>query len=513
MIPVLSVSEMRRIDEKAIGNNSAIGYSYMLRAGVGLYDEVKRLTAPDRTKGEIAVFCGKGNNGGDGFVVARLLLEAGYRVMCFGLCSPDQFKGEARMAFDQYSARKGNFLLLDDSEDLCNLPKYTLIIDALLGTGLSGNPHGIFAEAIDAINQSGVPVLAVDTPSGLDNDCGVPGIPCIKAHTTVAMGFPKIGAFFYPGKTYVGDYRTKDLGYPDEIVDGNLANAFLPTPGILRKLLPARKPWGSKFDHGIVTMVCGSRGMTGSAALASIAALRTGCGMVHVVSPQSVIPVLSAQLMEIVLHGIAETDNGTPALGAVSGIVDLSKKSHTLCIGPGISHEEETGRLVRELVSAIEIPIVLDADGINAYKGHASELKNKKSQLLITPHKGEWSRLFGALPENPMDAITTLKDTAREYGLTILYKGCPTIVADPRGKAYLLPVGNSGMATAGSGDVLSGIITSLVAQGCGLTDAAVLGAYLHGEAGNAARNELGEYSMIAGDIVKNIYKAIISPVE
>jgi NAD(P)H-hydrate epimerase len=428
--------------------------------------------------------------------------------MCFGLCSPDQFKGEARLAFDQYTARKGNFLLLDDSEDLCSLPKYTLIIDALLGTGLKGNPHGLFAEAILAINQSGVPVLSVDTPSGLDNDNGNPGNPCIKANVTVAMGFPKIGAYFYPGKSYIGNYCIKDLGYPDEIVEETQPGFFLPTPENLRKLLPTRKPWGSKFDHGIVTMVCGSRGMTGSASLASIAALRTGCGMVHVASPQSVIPILSAQLMEIVLHGIAETDNGTPALSSVSGIVDLSKKSHSLCIGPGISHEEETGKLVRELVKAIEIPIVLDADGINAYKGHASELKNKKSQLLITPHKGEWSRLFGALPENPMDAITTLKDTAREYGLTILYKGSPTLVADPNGKAYLLPFGNSGMATAGCGDVLSGIISSLVAQGCGLTDAAILGAYLHGEAGNAAGNEFGEYSMIAGDIVDNIYKAI-----
>jgi yjeF C-terminal region, hydroxyethylthiazole kinase-related/yjeF N-terminal region len=507
MIPVLSVSEMRRIDEKAIGNNVAIGYSYMLRAGECLFDEVKRL-APYNSHGEIAVMCGKGNNGGDGFVAARLMLEAGYHVMCFGLCHPDKLQGEARMAFDQYSAGKGNFLLLDDSEDLCNLPKYTLIIDALLGTGLNGNPKGIFAEAIDAINQSGVPVLAVDTPSGLDNVRGVPGIPCIKAHTTVAMGFPKIGAFFYPGKTYVGDYRIKDLGYPDDIVDDTPPDVFLPTPEFLRSLLPARKPSGSKIDHGIVTMVCGSQGMTGSAALASSAAMRTGCGMVHLASPQSVIAVLSALLVEIVLHGITETDNGAPASGALGVILDLSKKSQSMCIGPGISHEEETGRLVRELVQAIEIPMVLDADGINAYKGRVSELKNRKSKLLITPHKGEWSRLFEALPENPVDVIKTLKDKAKEYGLTILYKGSPTLVADPQGKAYLLPFGNSGMATAGSGDVLSGIITSLAAQGCGLTEAAILGAYLHGEAGNAARNEFGEYSMIAGDMVKNIYKAI-----
>ena len=507
MIPVLSVSEMRRIDEKAIGNNVAIGYSYMLRAGECLFDEVKRLV-PDSRQGEIAVMCGKGNNGGDGFVAARLLLEAGYQVMSFGLCHPDQLKGEARMAFDQLSARKGNFLLLDDLADLCNLPKYALIIDALLGTGLNGNPKGIFAEVIDAINQSGVPVLAIDTPSGLDNDRGVPGIPCVKAHTTVAMGFPKIGAFFYPGKSYIGNYCIKDLGYPDEIVDEVLPDIFLPGHEILRRLLPARKPSGSKTDHGVVTMVCGSQGMTGSAALASMAAMRTGCGMVHMAAPQSVIAVLSTLLREIVLHGVIETDNGAPASGAAGGILDLSEKSQSMCIGPGISHEEETGLLVRKLVQTIEIPVVLDADGINAYKGRVSELKNHASKLLITPHKGEWSRLFGTMPENPLDIIKTLKETAKEHGVAVLYKGSPTLVADAQGKAYVLPFGNSGMATAGSGDVLSGIIASLAAQGCGLTEAAILGAYLHGEAGNAARNEYGEYSLIAGDMIKNIYKAI-----
>jgi NAD(P)H-hydrate epimerase len=322
------------------------------------------------------------------------------------------------------------------------------------------------------------------------------------------MGFPKIGAYFYPGKSFIGNYCIKDLGYPDEIVEETRPNFFLPTSENLRKLLPARKPSGSKFDHGVAAMLCGSKGMTGSAALASIAALRTGCGMVHLASPQSAIPALSAMLKEIVLHAMAETDNGAPAFDAFGPITELAKTSQCLCIGPGISHEEETGRLIRELVKAIEIPIVLDADGINAYKARAYELKNKKSSLLITPHKGEWSRLFGALPDSPINAVKTLKEKAQEYAMTILYKGNPTLVADPSGKAYLLPFGNSGMATAGCGDVLSGIITSLVAQGCGLTDAALIGAYLHGEAGNAARNEFGEYSMIAGDIVDNIYKAI-----
>ena len=500
MIPVLSVAQMRRIDEKAINNNAAIGYSYMLRAGAGVFDAIKTM-APDCRQGEIAVICGKGNNGGDGFVAARLLLEAGYRVMCYGLVRPGELTQEAKLAYDEYSACEGNFLLLDDAADISGISRSVLIVDALLGTGLSGNPHGIFAEIIDAVNQSGIPVVSIDTPSGLDNDRGVPGKPCIRATVTVAMGFPKIGAYFYPGKASIGEYRIKDLCYPDEIVEEIQHGLFLPTPEKLKKLMPGRKPAGSKFDHGVVCMLCGSTGMTGSAVLASKAAMRTGCGMVHLFCPTSALPALSMNCIETVMHGIAEIGAGRPAFAALDTLRSFASTAQSLCIGPGISHEEETGRLVRALVAQAQRPVILDADGINAYKDRAEELKKRQSTLLITPHRGEWGRLFPPLPEAPLDAVEALKGKAADYAMTILYKGSPTIVADPRGRAYLLPFGNSGMATAGCGDVLSGIIASLVAQGCDLTDAAVLGAYIHGRAGGEAARLFGEYSMIASDLL------------
>ncbi len=503
MIPVLSVSQMRAIDEKAIGGDIAAGYSYMLKAGLGLFEAIQKM-APDKRAGEIAVFCGKGNNGGDGFIISRLLLEADYHVMCFGLCPPSELQREAKLAFDHYIARKGNFLLLDDYADLCNLSRYFLIVDALLGTGISGNPRGLFAEIIEAINQSGVPVLSVDTPSGLDNDRGVPGSPCIKAKKTVAMGFPKIGAFFYPGKSSVGEYFIKDLGYPEELIDGQHPNLFLPTLKTVKKLVPPRKPSGSKFDHGLVACLCGSRGMTGSAALASMAALRTGCGMVHLFSPKSAVAPLSSKLLEVVLHEIDETTAGTPGLSAFDAIMRSIDTMQALCIGPGVSHEDETAKLVRQLVTAARCPIVLDADGINAYKGNVSALANRKSRLVITPHRGEWERLFPPLSASPIDSVRTLLETATQYEMTILHKGSPTIVAGPGNVAYLLPYGNSGMATAGCGDVLSGIIASLIAQGCGVTDAAALGAYIHGLAGEAASETFGEHSMIASDLLSAV---------
>jgi hydroxyethylthiazole kinase-like uncharacterized protein yjeF len=507
MIPVCTVAQMRKIDEIAIAGNTAAGFSYMMEAAAGLFDAARRLVSTPRC-GDIVIVCGKGNNGGDGFAVGKLLLGAGYKVMCYSLCRPDDLRNEARLAYESYVGSAGNFLVLDDVADLVNLSKSSLIIDALLGTGLKGDPREFLAEVIDAINSANVPVLSVDTPSGLDNDRGVPGTPCVKAAVTVTMGFPKIGAYFYPGRTNVGTLCIKDLGYPQEIVEKNRSCIFLPTFQDLKKMLPLRKPAGSKFDHGVAVILAGSRGMTGSAALASASALRTGCGMAHLVSPLGAIPVLGVKCTEVVLHGVEETPAGSVALSASDSILSLAKNAQVLCIGPGISRSEETGLLTRLLVAQSAVPIVLDADGINAFKGRTELLKKHIAPLVITPHAGEWARLFGPTPAAPIEIVDELKKRSQEFSMTILYKGNPTIIADPSGTVYLSPYGNSGMATAGCGDVLSGIITSLAAQGSNVTDAAVLGAYIHAKAGDEAAKELGEYSMMAGDVEENIYKAM-----
>jgi ADP-dependent NAD(P)H-hydrate dehydratase / NAD(P)H-hydrate epimerase len=507
MIPVLTVSQMRKIDEQAIGKDPDVGFRYMLRAGEGLFDAVRELV-PDPKSGDVAILCGKGNNGGDGFTVGKLLIEAGYTIMCYALCQPEDLIGEAKIAFEKYDDVEGNFLVLDDVADLEALSKCSLIIDAILGTGIKGDPHGVSAEVIEAINNAGVRILSVDTPSGLDNDTGAMGQRCVKATMTVAMGFPKIGSFFYPGRSHVGILRHKALGYADTIVEKNASSVFLPELDELKKMLPPRKPAGSKFDHGLCLMLCGSRGMIGSAALASISALRSGCGMVHLASPESAVSILATKLTEVVLHGIEETKSGTPALAAAEFLLEKSTICQALCVGPGLSHEEETARLVRRLVENSAIPVVLDADGINAYKGKSRELGNHAAPLVITPHSGEWSRLFGTLPPRPADMAEALHETAKKYDMTILCKGNPTVVAAPSGSVFLSPYGNSGMATAGCGDVLSGIITSLVAQGVFAADAAVLGAFIHAKAGDAARDARGEYSMIASDVMDNIHKAI-----
>jgi NAD(P)H-hydrate epimerase len=503
MIPVVTTEQMRLIDDQSIGGDRATGYSYMVKAGMGLFDAVVEMNL-NRDKDEIAIVCGKGNNGGDGYVVGRMLIDKGYNIMCYGLSDGESLSGEARVAYDDYIAAEGNYFHIDDIADLEGFGRFTLIIDALLGTGVKGAPRGLYAELIKLIRTSAKPVISVDTPSGLNNNTGQPSKPAVKADCTVTMGFPKIGQLFYPGRSFIGKLIIKDLGYPFEVVEKNGSSTFLPTLDDLKSLLPPRKPAGSKFDHGLALLLCGSKGMTGSAELASQAALRSGCGMVHLAIPESIVSILSTKLTEPVLHPIAETPKGTPAYKNAGPIIEKSASMQAALIGPGISFNFSTCRLVRDLAAKLLIPVVLDADGINAFKGHTKELKKHSHELVITPHIKEYERIFSTLPSEPNLLIEQLVKNAKALSMTIVLKGNPTVVADKGGKTYILPVGNSGMATAGSGDVLSGIITSLIAQGCKPVDAAVLGAAVHGLAGEKASEKYGEYSVVAGDLVEYI---------
>jgi NAD(P)H-hydrate epimerase len=503
MILILTTSQMRRIDEEAIDGDVSVGFRYMRMAAQGLFVTVSELIK-EPSREQVAIVCGKGNNGGDGFVLGSLLLDNGYKPMCFGLCDPEQLTGEAGKAYEEYLSKSGNFFRIMDTEDLKGFSDFTVIVDAILGTGITGDPHGLAAEAITIINKCGKKVVAVDTPSGLNNDTGEIGYPTVMATVTVAMGYPKIGQLHFPGRQCIGRLIVKDPGYPDEIVGRNNSKVYAPAKADLRRMIPPRKSAGSKFDHGLAFMLCGSRGMAGSAALAARAAHRTGCGMVHLAAPRSAAAVLAVKLTETVIHQIDETEDGSLAIDALQWIAGQANNMHAVLIGPGISHNIETSRLVRDCITRLNKPVVLDADGISAFKGCPELLSKRLCELVITPHEGEWRRVFGQLPAAPVERIGVLVEKARLFSMTILYKGNPTVVALPDGRAFIIAVGNSGMATAGSGDVLSGIIVSLIAQGCTSGDAAVLGACIHGLAGDNARARLSEYSIIAGDLVEHI---------
>ncbi|GBU27217.1 hypothetical protein R84B8_00743 [Treponema sp. R8-4-B8] len=511
---VLTTAQMKLVDQLAIAGNTETGYSYMCSAGKHIYQTalamLDKTAAKDANK-NIAVICGKGNNGGDGYVAARLLQEAGINVDCFSVCDTKELSGEAALAFKDYASfKKSAVRILTSNDKLPDFNNYGLIIDAMLGIGASGEPRGLYADVIKAVNSCKTSVLAVDTPSGLDCDNGKRASSCIKADYTMAAGFLKLGQFFYPGRANVGELHVADLGYPQNIVEEQSLGIFLPDIDFFNHILPARKETGSKIDHGLALLVCGSRGMTGSAALASVAALRSGCGMVHLAVPESLIDTLSVKVTEPVLHPLAETASGACSASALNDVLSLCERMNALCVGSGLSRDPQSASLVRELIGITDKPAVLDADGLNAFVGALPELAKHKGEIVITPHMGEWKRLFGDLPDEPLDRINKIREYAAQYNINILLKGSPSLAVNAKGTAVILPFGNSSLAKAGTGDVLSGIIVSLIAQGCTCFEAAILGAYLHGEAGWFAGLALTEYSVLASDLIRYIPKVIKS---
>ena len=503
---IFTAAGMKRVDQLAIDGNIDTGYSYMRAAGRHIYQTALAMLKNNKNA---AVICGKGNNGGDGYVVARLLQEAGINVDCFSLCDTKDLTGEASLAFKDYIELKNGIVrVLTSNEKLPDFNNYGLIIDAMLGIGANGEPRRLYADVIKAVNDCNAFVLAVDTPSGLDCDNGKCTSICIKADCTVVAGFFKLGQFFYPGRANVGKLQIADLGYPADIVEEQSLGIFLPDNNFFNRILPARRENGSKFDHGLALLVCGSRGMSGAAALASMAALRSGCGMVHLAVPESLVNTLSVKVTEPVLHPLAETASGACAASALNEILSLCERMNVLCVGSGLSRDPQSASLVRELIGRIDKPAVIDADGLNAFVGALLEFAKHKGELVITPHMGEWKRLFGDLPDEPLDRINKLRDRAVQFNVNILLKGNPSLAVSSKGTAVILPFGNSSLAKAGTGDVLSGIIVSLIAQGCSCFEAAILGAYLHGEAGRLASEDLTEYSVLASDLMHYIPKVI-----
>jgi len=511
---VLTTAKMKQVDQLAIAGNIETGYSYMCTAGRHIYQAalamLDKIATKDGNK-NVAVICGKGNNGGDGYVTARLLQEAGIDVDCFSVCDTKDLSGEASLAFKDYTDLENSVVqILTSNDKLPDFNNYNLIIDAMLGIGANGEPRGLYANVIKTVNASKAHVLAVDTPSGLDCDNGKCTSICIKANCTVSAGFLKLGQFFYPGRANVGELQVADLGYPSNIVEEQSLGIFLPDSKFFNSILPARKEAGSKINHGLALLVCGSRGMSGAAALASVAALRCGCGMVHLAVPESLVNTLAAKVTEPVLHPLAETASGACAASALDKVLSLCERMNALCVGSGLSRDQQSASLVRELIKKIDKSTVIDADGLNAFVGALPEFAEHKGEIVITPHMGEWKRLFGELPDEPLERINKLREYAAQYNINILLKGSPSIAVSAKGTAVILPYGNSSLAKAGTGDVLSGIIVSLIAQGCTCFEAAILGAYLHGEAGWLASMDFTEYSVLASDLIRYIPKVIKS---
>ncbi|OGP70004.1 MAG: hypothetical protein A2Y80_06045 [Deltaproteobacteria bacterium RBG_13_58_19] len=500
---LVTAAEMRELDRRAIEELGLPSLVLMENAGRSTY-QVLRREFP-QLAGPVMVLAGRGNNGGDGYVVARYLANAGVPVTVFLLAAKSEVQGDAlvnlkileQMGVEVVEVREESHL----SEVGHRLARSALLVDALLGTGLNAEVRGLIRTLIERINHLRVPVLAVDIPSGLSADTGRPLGEAIKAQVTVTYGWPKIGQILPPGRDYVGRLWQVDISIPPALAQElplELAEAR-----DLRELLPYR-PFGShKGTFGHLVVLAGSEGKTGAATLAGEGALRAGAGLVTVGVAASLNDILEMKLTEAMTLPLPEV-SGSRALGrgALKPLVDFLADKTALALGPGLGTHPETQELIRQLVRQCPLPMVIDADGVNALDSDPTCLKDAAGPRLLTPHPGEMARLVGSTPkEIQARRLEAAGELAAQYGVWVVLKGAQTVVAAPDGRVSLNSTGNPALASGGTGDVLTGLMGGFLAQKLAPWDAARLGVYLHGLAADYLAEQHGPRGWIAGDLL------------
>lgn len=508
-IPLVTGAQMAAIDRRAI-NSGILGTDLMERAGLGI-TQVAHNLLNGLANQHIVVLCGKGNNGGDGFVFARQAAKQGAYVHVFLFASPQDVKGDAKSNLERIAHLSVVSII---SENECQhvqkaLQKADLAIDALLGTGINRSVRGIVAHAIDLLKQTTCPLIAVDVPSGLNADTGLGD--CAPATQTVTFACPRIGHFFYPGRTVCGRLFLIDIGIPQSAIAAEDLSLFLIDATWASHTLPQRTPEAHKGSCGRVFILAGSVGLTGAAALSATAAIKSGAGLLTLGIPKSLNDILESKVTEAMTYPLPEVRKARClALRARGNITSQFAKANAIAMGPGLGTHKETIALVQRLIKDLTCPTVIDADALNALVGHLDILKNCQQPLVLTPHVGEFARLTGQnISEIQQDPITSAQKLAQALKHTIILKGAPTIVAESNGHVYINPTGNAGMATGGTGDVLTGLIASLIGQGLTPIHAARLGVYVHGLAGDWAATQQGQMGLIASDVAKALPKALI----
>jgi hydroxyethylthiazole kinase-like uncharacterized protein yjeF len=501
--------QMQSIDRRAIEGLGIPGLTLMENAGARATKAIVEYFGDPAGK-LVTVFCGKGNNGGDGFVVARLLHEKGAKVEIFLIGEKAAVKGDARTNLERAERLALKITEISEPAQFAISPECWLVVDAIFGTGFSGTVEYPFNDIINAINASDAPVVAVDAPSGFDGASGRVSDPTIEADMTVTLALPKFGQVVHPGKDYCGQLLVADIGFPPASIDPEniILNVLMEDEAAA--MLPRRAPDANKGDFGKLFVLAGSVGFTGAAVLTSEAGLRSGVGLTILGCPSSLNDIFEVKMTEVITRPLPEVRNkrcfASRGLGEVREMV---KWSDAIAVGPGIGTYHETRDLIFRLISKLDKPAVFDADALNNLAKDMSYLKAHTAPLVISPHPGEMSRLTGKTIEQiNKNRINIALEFAQEFNLVVILKGAPSVIAAPSGQAWLNPTGNEGMATAGSGDVLTGLIGGFLAQGLMDIDAALLGCYVHGKAGDLAYEELGSRGMIAGDILRRVPEAL-----
>ncbi len=500
---IVTAAEMREIDRVTTERFGVPSLTLMENAGSAVASFIHSRYPEAKT---IGVICGKGNNGGDGFVAARKLRENGKEVRVLLLADPSELRGDAAAMFSKLGITP---VVVKSSDDLQKKDAQAtlsadVLVDAILGTGFRPPVSGLYVDAVAALNASGKPVVAVDIPSGADADAiGQQSGVVARADAAVTFTAPKPALVM--GSLVAGPTVIAPIGSPNEAIASSLSLSLI-TPHDIAPLIGPRPADSNKGSFGHVLVVGGSLGKAGSVAMAGIAALRSGAGLATVATAKSMLPTVAGFHPELMTEPLHETGQGTISSDALDSLQALAKGKTVLAIGPGISRNEETAALVRKLVAQTLVPVVLDADGLNAFEGKSDELNGKNKTFVITPHPGEMARLMNTtIPEVQKDRLKVARDFAREHELIVVLKGHRTLIAHPNGDVWVNTTGNPGMATGGTGDILTGMVAGMLAQHPKQPFEAVIAAvYLHGFAGDVACESKGEHSLIATDLLAGL---------
>lgn len=509
---VLNSAQMREADRRTIEDIGIPSPVLMENAGRQVVAAMEAMHG-DLLERQVAVLCGRGNNGGDGFVVARTLFQRGVDVSVFLLGQVADVRGDARINLEVLGHLGLNVVEIADSQawelHFSEVGDCTLIVDAIFGTGLNAPVSGLIESVIADVNASGITVVSIDLPSGLGADSAEPVGESIKADTTVTLAAPKLPLILPPGETLAGDIVIADIGIPSALIDAlDGPRVDLLTRGSMRELVTPRVPDSHKGDFGRVLIVAGSRGKTGAAHLAAVGALRSGAGLVTVATPAICQPVVAAMGSEYMTEALGEGAEGLDVDG-VDLVLEMARD--VLAIGPGLGQAAATREFIRTLVDRATMPLVVDADGLNAFVGDPERLGGREGRdVIITPHPGEMARLVGmSTDEVQASRLEVARNFAVAHHVYVVLKGHRTLIATPDEKIYINPTGNPGMATGGTGDVLTGMIAAWLAQLLDAEAACKLAVYLHGMAGDLAEADEGEVSMTAGDLAGHVGDAIL----
>ena len=505
---LVTAAEMQEMDRQAIEKHSIPGLELMETAGQGATIVLLSLFA-DQAEDGVSIVCGKGNNGGDGFVIARELADKDVNVTVYLLAKTEAIRGDAAVNLKRLKALNIPVIEVPDEDHFSKIKSDIahsgLLVDAILGTGLASDVRGFFKSVIEFMNRTDIPVFAVDIPSGLNSDTGQPCGTAIQAQGTATFALAKIGHYTYPGAAYTGKLEIIDIGIPEAVVEAVGPKQYLLAADRIGGYFQPRPADMHKGKSGHLVVVAGSTGKTGAAAMTAVSAMRAGAGLVTLGIAESLNPVVEAQVLEVMTAPLSQSRNGILADSALDEVLALADGKSCLAIGPGIGQDAETRSLVEKVISRIDIPMVIDADGLNNIAGQTGILKKLKAPAVLTPHPGEMARLIETTPAAiQQNRLECARDFATHFGVHLVLKGAASVIAHPDGSVFINPTGNPGMASGGMGDVLTGVLAGLIAQGFSPKEAAHAAVYIHGAAADTLATSMGPFGYLAGDVMKAI---------